>query len=72
MVDEYLSVPAYYGPLPKGDELALAANPTLVSRLTGADREDVKRIARNAARPDELPPAEELYEQIARLMGLER
>ena len=30
MVDEYLSVPTYYGPLPKGDELALAANPTLV------------------------------------------
>lgn len=71
MVDEYLSVPAYYGPLPKGDELALAANPTLVSRLTGAERDDVKRIARNAATPTELPPAAELYEQIARLMGLE-
>ena len=71
MVDEYLSVPTYYGPLPKGDELALAANPTLVSRLTGADRDDVKRVARNAASPAELPPAPELYEQIARLMGLE-
>lgn len=71
MVDEYLSVPNYYGALPKGDELALAANPTLVSRLTGADREDVKRIARTAAAPAELPPAAELYEQIARLMGLE-
>jgi ribosomal protein S18 acetylase RimI-like enzyme len=71
MVDEYLSVPTYYGALPKGDELALAANPTLVSRLTGADRDDVKRIARTAASPSELPPAAELYEQIARLMGLE-
>jgi ribosomal protein S18 acetylase RimI-like enzyme len=71
MVDEYLSVPTYYGPLPKGDELALAANPTLVSRLTGADRDDVKRVARNAATATELPPAPELYEQIARLMGLE-
>jgi ribosomal-protein-alanine N-acetyltransferase len=71
MVDEYLSVPTYYGPLPKGDELALAANPTLVSRLTGADRDDVKRVARNAASPAELPPAPELYEQIAQLMGLE-
>ena len=30
MVDEYLSVPTWYGALPKGDELALAANPTLV------------------------------------------
>jgi ribosomal protein S18 acetylase RimI-like enzyme len=71
MVDEYLSVPTYYGALPKGDELALAANPTLVARLTGADREDVKRIARNALSPAELPPAEELYAQIAGLMGLQ-
>jgi ribosomal protein S18 acetylase RimI-like enzyme len=71
MVDEYLSVPSYYEPLAKGDELALAANPTLVSRLTGADRDDVKRVARNGATPAELPPAGELYEQIARLMGLE-
>jgi ribosomal protein S18 acetylase RimI-like enzyme len=71
MVDEYLSVPNYYAPLPKGDELALAANPTLVARLTGADRDEVKRIARNAGSPAELPPARELYEQVARLMGLE-
>jgi GNAT superfamily N-acetyltransferase len=71
MVDEYLSVPTYYGALPKGDELALAANPTLVSRLTGAERDDVKRVARNASSPAELPSAPELYEQIARLMGLE-
>jgi len=71
MVDEYLSVPNYYEPLTKGDELALAANPTLVSRLTGAERDDVKRVARNAASPAELPPARELYEQIAQLMGLE-
>ena len=71
MVDEYLSVPTWYGELPKGDELALAANPTLVSRLTGASRDDVRRIARTAATPAELPPAPELYEQIARLMGLE-
>lgn len=71
MVDEYLSVPTWYGELPKGDELALAANPTLVSRLTGASRDDVRRIARTAASPAELPAASELYEQIARLMGLE-
>ena len=70
MVDEYLSVPNYYEPLPKGDELALAANPTLVSRLTGADRDEVKRVARTAASPAELPPARELYEQLAQLMGL--
>jgi ribosomal protein S18 acetylase RimI-like enzyme len=71
MVDEYLSVPTYYGELAKGDELALAANPTLVARLTGADRDEVKRVARTAVAPGELPPARELYEQIARLMGLE-
>ena len=70
MVDEYLSVPTYYGELSKGDELALAANPTLVARLTGADRDEVKRVARTAASPAELPPAAELYEQIAVLMGL--
>jgi hypothetical protein len=70
MVDEYLSVPEFYGALPKGDELALAANPTLVARLTGADRDEVRRVARNAASPAELPAAGELYEQIARVMGL--
>jgi ribosomal protein S18 acetylase RimI-like enzyme len=71
MVDEYLSVPTYYGPLPKGDELALEANPTLVARLTGAEREDVRTVARTAASPADLPPAAELYTQIAQLMGLE-
>jgi hypothetical protein len=70
MVDEYLSVPAYYGVLERGDELALAANPTLVARLTGADRNEVRRVAQTAASPAELPPAEQLYEDVARLMGL--
>jgi ribosomal protein S18 acetylase RimI-like enzyme len=71
MVDEYLSVPSYFGPMSKGDELALAANPTLVARLTGADHDAVRRVARTASTPSELPPGDELYEQIARLMGLE-
>jgi GNAT superfamily N-acetyltransferase len=71
MVDEYLSVPSFYGAVPKGDELALAANPTLVARLTGAEPEAVRRIARSASSPSELPPASELYEQVAQLMGLE-
>lgn len=71
MVDEYLSVPDYYGQLSKGDELAMEANPTLVSRLTGADREQIRRVARTAESPAELPPADELYAQIAQLMGLE-
>jgi len=71
MVDEYLSVPSYYGNISKGDELALAANPTLVARLTGAHADDVRRVARNAASPAELPPAGDLYGQLATLMGLE-
>ncbi|HEV8459287.1 MAG TPA: GNAT family N-acetyltransferase [Gaiellaceae bacterium] len=71
MVDEYLSVPSYYGNISKGDELALAANPTLVARLTGADREAIRRVARTAASPAELPTAHELYDQIGRVLGLE-
>jgi ribosomal protein S18 acetylase RimI-like enzyme len=71
MVDEYLSVPSFYGAMSRGDELALEANPTLVARLTGADRAEVRRVARTAASPAGLPPAPELYEQLARLMGLE-
>jgi ribosomal protein S18 acetylase RimI-like enzyme len=71
MVDEYLSVPDFYGQLDRADELAMEANPTLVARLTGADREEVHRVARTAESAADLPPAEELYEAIARMMGLE-
>ena len=71
MVDEYLSVPSFYGPLPTGDELALSANPTLVSRLTGADKDEVRRVARVASTPAELRPAAQLYDELARMMGLE-
>lgn len=71
MVDEYLSVPTYYGELNKADELSLAANPTLVARLTGADPGDVRRVARVAASPAELPPPRELLAQIAAAMKLE-
>ena len=60
VVDEYLSVPEYYGPLPPGDVVALGANPTVVARLTGADPARVREVARTGASPDELPPALEL------------
>ena len=53
------------------DELALAINPTIVARLTGADREEVRRVARTAASPADLPPPEELYRDLAAVMGLE-
>jgi GNAT superfamily N-acetyltransferase len=71
MVDEYLSVPEYFGALPPGDALALRANPTVVSRLTGALPARVRAVARTATGADELPPASELYVQIAELMGLQ-
>jgi ribosomal protein S18 acetylase RimI-like enzyme len=72
MVDEYLSVPDYYGPMLTVDALALAANPTLVARLTGAEPAQVRAIARTARSPEELPAARELLGQIAALMGIER
>jgi ribosomal protein S18 acetylase RimI-like enzyme len=71
MVDEYLSVPTYYGDLNKADELSLAANPTLVARLTGADPARVRAVVRVASTPDALPPARELLTEIAGVMGLE-
>jgi ribosomal protein S18 acetylase RimI-like enzyme len=71
MVDEYLSVPTYYGDLNKADELSLAANATLVARLTGADPARVRAVARTASTPSELPPARELLQEIAGVMNLE-
>src|SRR2546430_6497002 len=71
MVDEYLSVPNYYGDVNKADEVSLAANSTLVPRLTGADPARVRAVARVASSPSELPPARDLIDQIADLLGLE-
>ena len=69
-VDEYLSLPEYYGELPPGDAYALGANATVVARLTGADPKRVREVARTAASPADLPPAQELYEQLAAVMGV--
>jgi GNAT superfamily N-acetyltransferase len=71
IVDEYQSVPEHFGPLPPGDVVALGANPTVVSRLTGADPARVRAVARTAASSDQLPPPAELLQQIAEVMGLE-
>jgi [ribosomal protein S18]-alanine N-acetyltransferase len=71
VVDEYQSVPEYFGPLAPGDITALSANPTVVARLTGADRASVRAVARTASSPAELPPAPELLRQIAEVMGLQ-
>lgn len=70
-VDEYASVPEFRGPLPPGDVIALGANPTVVARLTGADPARVRETARTAPSPDDLPPAAQLYDQIAELMGVQ-
>jgi len=70
VVDEYQSVPEYDGPVPPGDVVALGANATVVARLTGAEPARVRAVARTAASPDELPPAPELLQQIAELLGL--
>jgi GNAT superfamily N-acetyltransferase len=71
MVDEYLSVPEYFGELPPGDTYALGANPTVVARLTNADPARVRAVARTAPSPADLPPAQELYEQIADVFGVQ-
>jgi hypothetical protein len=72
VVDEYLSVPEFYGPLPPGEVIALGANPRLMARLTGADPEAVRMTARTGEGLRELPPPEELLSELARLFGTDR
>ena len=71
IVDEYRSVPEFYGPLPPGDVIGLAANPTVLARLTGADPQEVKRVAVTATSPSDLPPAIELLASLAAVLRLE-
>jgi hypothetical protein len=70
VVDEYLSVPEHYGPLPPGEVIALGANPRLMARLTGADADAVRATARTGASVEELPPGAELLAELGRLFGL--
>jgi hypothetical protein len=72
VVDEYLSVPEHYGPLPPGEVIALGANPRLMARLTGANPEDVRAAARTGRSADELPPAAELLTELARVFHIPR
>jgi ribosomal protein S18 acetylase RimI-like enzyme len=71
VVDEYLSVQEYYGPLPPGDVIALAANPTVIARLTGAEPGAVRAAAVHGASPSELPAAEEILRNLAAAIRLE-
>jgi ribosomal protein S18 acetylase RimI-like enzyme len=70
IADEYASLPGHYGPLPPGDVVALAANPTVAQRLTGADPARVRAVARTAASPEELPSPAELLAQLAEVLGV--
>jgi len=71
VADEYASLPEHYGPLPPGDVVALAANPTVAQRLTGADPARVRSVARTASSAADLPPPEELAAQVAAALGVE-
>jgi len=71
IMDEYLSVPEFYGLLPPGDAMALRANPTLLARLTGAEPAAIRAVARAGDSPAELPPAPELLADLAEALGIE-
>jgi ribosomal protein S18 acetylase RimI-like enzyme len=71
IVDEYQSVPDYFGDVRPGDVVALGSNPTVVSRLTGAEPARVRATARTAYSPEDLPPPDDLLQQIAEVLGLE-
>ena len=71
VVDEYLSVPEYFRPMPPGDVIALAANPRVVARLTGADPAVVREVARQASSPADLPPPAELLAEVAAAVQVE-
>jgi ribosomal protein S18 acetylase RimI-like enzyme len=68
IVDEYVSVPEFWGPLPPGDVIALGINPTVVSRLTGADAAALRAVARTADSPADLPPAPQLFDELANVL----
>lgn len=68
LMDEYLSDPQHYGLLPSGDAVALRINPRVLARLTGADMEEIRRVAPSSR---ELPPPGEHLEQLASVLGIE-
>ena len=70
VADEYASVPEYYEELPPGDVIALGANPTVAHRLTGADPERVRAVARTAKAPEDLPAPDQLDAQRAEVLGV--
>jgi hypothetical protein len=71
LLDEYLSVQEYYGPLPPGEVVALAANPTLVERLTGASRREIAAAAVHGDSPDVVAPPDEIVRKLSTAMRIE-
>lgn len=71
VVDEYLSVQEHFGSLPPGDVIALAANPRVVARLTGADPAAVRAAAVHGKTAADLPPPEDVLAAIAAAVGVE-
>jgi [ribosomal protein S18]-alanine N-acetyltransferase len=72
MMDEYLSIPEYYGALPPGDAMALRANPTLLARLTGGKAPAIRAAAATGGSTAELPPPEELADGLVKALGIPR
>lgn len=70
IMDEYLSVPEYHGPLPPGEVIAMGANPRVVNRLTGADADQIRAIAQTAERPEDLPPPAHTLAELADALGV--
>ena len=70
IVDEYASVPEFYGPLPPGEVVALHANPVVVERYTGASQASVRAATPVAGVPSDLPPARDLAVRLAVALGL--
>jgi ribosomal protein S18 acetylase RimI-like enzyme len=70
IVDEYASVPEFYGSLPPGEVVALHANPVVVERYTGAAQAAVRATAPVGASPADVPPARELEAALAATLGL--
>jgi hypothetical protein len=71
IVDEYASVPEFHEALPPGEIVALAANPVVIERYTGADREAVRAATPTAAVARDLPPAREVLTRLADVLRLE-
>lgn len=70
VADEYASLPEYGGPLPPGDVVGLSANPTVAHRLTGADPDRVRAVARTASSPSELQAPPQLMAELADVLGV--